>query len=159
MAAAPGGGATGAPAPDFELESHEGVRVRLSGYRGAGSVTLFFMRAYTCLTCIVHAVQLGLVAPRLTALDSALLVLVPGPLDQARKIAKLVRASFPVLADPDRVAYRAFGFQRRLLFMQQSGVALVDRAGRIAYLHRSTSPRRALDLDRLLAAADAARTT
>ena len=37
----------GPPAPDFELESHTGERVRLSGYRGTSSVALFFMRAYT----------------------------------------------------------------------------------------------------------------
>jgi peroxiredoxin len=33
-------------APDFELESHDGERVRLSQYRGK-RVILFFMRAYT----------------------------------------------------------------------------------------------------------------
>ena len=37
----------GPPAPDFELESHSGERVRLSSYRGEQSVVLFFMRAYT----------------------------------------------------------------------------------------------------------------
>jgi peroxiredoxin len=47
MAANPNAGATPAPAPDFELESHTGERVRLSSYRGTRSVALFFMRAYT----------------------------------------------------------------------------------------------------------------
>lgn len=37
----------GPPAPDFELESHSGERVRLSSYLGQKSVVLFFMRAYT----------------------------------------------------------------------------------------------------------------
>jgi peroxiredoxin len=40
-------GTPGPPAPDFELESHTGERVRLSGYHGTNSVVLFFMRAYT----------------------------------------------------------------------------------------------------------------
>jgi len=35
------------PAPDFELESHTGERVRLSEFRGKRRVVLFFMRAYT----------------------------------------------------------------------------------------------------------------
>ena len=35
------------PAPDFELESHTGERVRLSQFRGKRRVVLFFMRAYT----------------------------------------------------------------------------------------------------------------
>ncbi len=100
----------------------------------------------------MHAVQLGQASPQLTALDTALLVLVPGSPDQARKIAKLVRASFPVLADP-------VGLGRGLLFMQQSGSALVDRDGTLVYVHRSTSPRGALALPELMAAAEAARAT
>ena len=40
-------GTPGPPAPDFELESQSGERVRLSSYRGQKSVVLFFMRAYT----------------------------------------------------------------------------------------------------------------
>ena len=107
----------------------------------------------------MHAVQLGQASPQLTALDTALLVLVPGSPDQARKIAKLVRASFPVLADPGKQAFRSFGLGRRLLFMQQSGSALVDRDGTLAYVHRSTSPRGALALPELMAAAEAARAT
>jgi len=51
MAATLRAGATpwkpGRPAPDFDLESHTGERVRLSVYRGGKSVVLFFMRAYT----------------------------------------------------------------------------------------------------------------
>ena len=105
----------------------------------------------------MHAVQLGLASPRLAELDSALLVIVPGPPDQARKIAKLVRAYFPVLADPGRVAFRAFGLGRKFLFIQQSGSALVGRDGTLAYIRRSVSPRTALDLDGLMRTAEAAR--
>lgn len=107
----------------------------------------------------MHAVQLGLVSPQLAALDVALLIVVPGPPRQARMIAKLIRASFPVLADPDRKVFRSFGLGRRLLFIQQSGSALVDRGGTLAYVHRSTSPHGALDLAGLMQAAAAARAT
>ena len=103
----------------------------------------------------MHAVQLGLASPRLAELGTALLVIVPARPDQALKIARLVRASFPVLADPGREAFRNFGLGRRL-FWQRSGSALVDRGGALAYILRSTSPRRALDLDALLRAAEAA---
>lgn len=107
----------------------------------------------------MHAVQLGLVSPKLAALDTALLIVVPGPPDQARKIARLLRASFPVLADPDRRVFRSFGLGRKLLLIQQSGSALVDRDGALAYIHRSTSPHGALDLAALMRAAEAARDT
>jgi peroxiredoxin len=39
--------ALGAAAPDFELEAHTGERVRLSAGRGASSLVLYFMRAFT----------------------------------------------------------------------------------------------------------------
>ena len=106
--------------------------------------------------CIVHAVQLGRVSPQLAALDTALLVLLPGSAEQARKMAKLIRASFPVLADPDQKAFRSFGLGRRLLLIQRSGSALVDRQGMLVYVRRSTSPHGALDLEALMAAAGAA---
>jgi peroxiredoxin len=37
----------GSPAPDFRLESNEGVIVRLSEYRGRAHVVLYFMREFT----------------------------------------------------------------------------------------------------------------
>jgi len=101
---------------------------------------------------------LGREAPRFDAIDTALLVVLPSTPDQARKIARLIRASFPVLADPQRVAFRIFRLRRRLLVWQQSGAALVNRAGRIVYARRSTVPRGALDVDELLRAAQTART-
>ena len=39
--------ALGSAAPDFELESHHGTKVTLSGYRGDRHVVLFFLREFT----------------------------------------------------------------------------------------------------------------
>ena len=142
-----------APALDFDLQSQTGERVRLSGYRGRQNVAVFFMRAHTCLTCILHAVQLKQAQAALEALGTALIIVVPGTLEQAAKIAKLLRATFPVLADPDRCAVRRFGLGRWLFLMQRSGTALVDQGGRLVYVRRSTNPVGALDLAELVAAA------
>jgi len=38
--------AVGAPAPDFTLESSDGVRVRLSSFRGRKDVVLVFYRGH-----------------------------------------------------------------------------------------------------------------
>ena len=100
----------------------------------------------------MHAVQLGLVSPQLAALDATLLLVLPEPPARAQKIAKLIRATSPVLADPDRQVFRDFGLGRKLLFIQQSGTAVVDREGRLAYARRSTSPRTALDMNELMRA-------
>lgn len=99
---------------------------------------------------------MGREAPRFEAVDTALLVVLPSTLEQTRKVAKLIRAPFPVLADPKRIAFRLFHLGRKLLLVQQSGAALVNRAGGIVYARRSTVPRGALDVDELLRAAETA---
>jgi len=37
----------GAPAPDFDLEDHTGIRVRLSDFRGKTHVLLVFNRGFS----------------------------------------------------------------------------------------------------------------
>ncbi len=95
---------------------------------------------------------MGRLEPRLRALGYALVILVPDPVERAQKIAKLLRATFPVLADPERRAFRAFGLGRKLLVVQQSGTAVVDRDGALIYVRRSTAPRRAFDEAELMRA-------
>jgi peroxiredoxin len=100
----------------------------------------------------VHALQLGRAYPRFAAHDYALLILLPETLERADRVARLLRAKFPVLADPKRTVFRSYGYRRRWFLMQQSGTALVDRDGTLSYIRRATSPRRALDMDELIRA-------
>ena len=51
-----------------------------------------------------------------------------------------IEAPFPILADPTRVAYRAYGFAKSLWIIQQSGTVIVDREGIVRYVHQSTNP-------------------
>lgn len=69
-------------------------------------------------------------------------VLVIGPRGQsaAALTARKIEAPFPVLADPTRKSYRAYGFTKSLWVIQQSGVVVVDRDGVVVYLHRTTNP-------------------
>ncbi len=97
---------------------------------------------------------MGRVRSQLEAQDCALLVLLPEPLGRARRLARLFRTRFPVLADPRRTAFRSFGFGRRWGFVQQSGTALVERDGTLSYIRRSTNPGGALDLAELMRAVE-----
>ncbi len=69
-------------------------------------------------------------------------MLVIGPRGQAAAAlaAKQLEAPFPVLADPARLAYRAFGFTKSLWVIQKSGAIVVDRDGVVGYAHRCTNP-------------------
>ncbi len=79
-----------------------------------------------------------------------ILVFGPGGREKAGRLARLIRAPYPVLADPEREVFRAYGYTRRLVsLLQQSGVVLVDPAGRVRYLRRCANPFLALDLPEL----------
>ena len=95
---------------------------------------------------------MGRLQPQLAARGYTPVILVPDSRERTQKIAKLLRAESPVLADPDRRAFRAFGFGRKLLFIQQSGTVVVDREGALQYQRRSTSPRGAFDAAELMKA-------
>ena len=97
---------------------------------------------------------MGGLRTQLEAQDCTLLVLVPEPLARARRLARLFRVRFPVLADPRRTAFRSFGYGRRWGFVQQSGTALVERDGTLSYLRRSSNPGGALDLAELMRAVE-----
>ncbi len=75
-----------------------------------------------------------------------------GPRGQSAAVlaAKQLEAPFPVLADPARHAYRAYGFTKSLWVIQQSGSVLVDREGVIRYVHRSTNPQQSFQEDEVL---------
>ena len=81
-------------------------------------------------------------------------MLVIGPRGQtaAALIAREIEAPFPVLADPTRKIYRAYGFTKSLWVIQQSGVVVVDRDGVVVYLHRSANPQNSFSEEEMLQA-------
>ncbi len=104
---------------------------------------------------MLHTVQLGQAATRIHERDAEVLVLGPGGAERARWLARLVRAPFPVAADPGREVFRAYGYARRVVSMiQQSGTVVVDRAGVVRLVRRATNPLGALDLPELERALD-----
>jgi peroxiredoxin len=89
------------PAPGFELDSSAG-HVRLKQYRGK-SVVVFFMREFNCMMCLGHVRELK----RLATLhpNTQFLVVGGGSVRRAQALAERYKLDFPVLADPDRIAY------------------------------------------------------
>ena len=80
--------------------------------------------------------------------------MVIGPRGQsaAALTARKIEAPFPVLADPTRKSYRAYGFTKSLWVIQQSGVVVVDRDGVVVYLHRTVNPQNSFLEDEVLQA-------
>jgi len=65
-------------------------------------------------------------------------------------VARKLEAPFPVLADPGRLAYRAYGFTKSLWVIQQSGWVLIDRDGIVQHVSRNTNPQNSFDEDEVL---------
>ena len=78
--------------------------------------------------------------------------LVIGPRRQAvaKLAAEKMEAPFPVLADPGRQAYRAYGFTKSLWVIQKSGWILLDKEGIVRYTCRSRNPQNSFDETELL---------
>ena len=102
--------------------------------------------------CTIHTVQLGQASFSLSPRGIRILVLGPGKPERARWLARLIRAPYPVLADPGRGVFRSYGLGWRFFRIQQSGTFLVDREGALAYAHRATNPLGALRMPELLEA-------
>jgi peroxiredoxin len=93
---------------------------------------------------------LGRLNTRIEATGAKVLAIGPRGQAAAALAAKKMGVPFPVLADPGRQVYRAYGFTKSLWIIQQSGTILIDREGVVRYEHRSTNPQKSLDEQALL---------
>ena len=98
---------------------------------------------------MLHTVQLGQAAREFEAQGVAILVIGPGDASQGSWLAHLIRAPFPVAADPVRAVYEAFGLERGAFRLQRSGTFLIDAGGILRLARRVTNPVSALDLREL----------
>jgi len=129
----------GSMAPDFTLAGSSG-QVSLSDYRGKQSVAVYFMREYSCALSRKNVQMLKHLYPTLQACDAEVLVIGSGSSAQAQQLAATLRVPFPVLADADREVYRRYGLGKVVGVWQRSGTVIVDKDGRVIYLHLNTIP-------------------
>ncbi len=124
----------GREAPDFALRASAGDNVRLSEARGQVVVLSFF--GSRCNTCRSHLAELddlyrtygpaGLAVYGVSIDDDA---------DGARHFASSVGVAFPMLADPAKSVGRAYEIDRL------PTVVIVDRSGRVRYVHSEPKTR------------------
>ncbi len=95
---------------------------------------------------------MGRLNDQIAGYGTATLVIGPRGQSAAKLAAEKMEAPFPVLADPARQAYRAYGFTKSLWVIQKSGWILLDKEGIVRYAHRSTNPQNSFDEGELLKA-------
>ncbi|HUF69779.1 MAG TPA: hypothetical protein VMM79_14140 [Longimicrobiales bacterium] len=73
----------------------------------------------------------------------------------ARLATRWLNLPYPILHDPDRATYSAYGFERLLGIYQQSGTIVIGADGGILLEEQGANPRKALPAARILRALDA----
>lgn len=98
----------GAQAPDFEAETSQGTRLRLSSLRGKAVVIYFYPAAFT-LGCSIETSFFRDQLPRFHALGAEVLGISTDDTETQCRFAESKALSFPLLADADRKISAAFG--------------------------------------------------
>jgi peroxiredoxin Q/BCP len=121
----------GTKAPEFDLEDQDGRRHTLASLLEAGPLILYFYPAdftpgCTKEACTFRDLQKDLVAAKLRVVGIS-------PQDAAshKRFAAKHGLNFPLLADPDKKAVKAYDVDGPLGFGVRRGTYLVGRDGRI----------------------------
>ncbi len=143
----------GSQAPAFTLQAASG-RLSLSELVSEHNLLIYFVREFGCHTCMEHALTLAKLQAELSLTGTRTIMIGGGNYDAAQKVAKRYKLPFPVFGDPDRSIYHKYNLDKSMLIVQKSGTVLVDKAGTIRYIHRSTNPGASLNKVEILLAAD-----
>ncbi|MCA1683133.1 MAG: peroxiredoxin [Actinobacteria bacterium] len=130
--------APGDPAPDFALDGVEGgTRQRFSLADARGScVVLAFYPGDDTLVCTRQLCSYQDDLARLTDLRARVWGISPQDVESHERFASKRGLSFPLLADPDRVAIRAYGVGGPLGHTKRS-VFVIDPEGIVRWSHVS----------------------
>ena len=135
----------GAPAPDFELASDEGERVRLSSLRGQPVVLYFYPRDDTP-GCTKQACGIRDAYDEFRAAGAAVLGISPDTEASHARFKSKHALPFTLLADPDHEVAERFGvwvekqsYGKRSMGIERS-TFVIDAAGNVAKIMRRVNP-------------------
>ena len=95
-------------APAFCAQLSGGKTVSLADYRGQRLV-LIFVRHLACLPCQEHLMEVQDSLPTISEQGAQVLVVSFDTVEQLEGYRARLKLTFPVAADPERVAYEAYG--------------------------------------------------
>lgn len=173
-------------APDVELLDSNGRAVSLSDYWQARLTAFVFLRYLGCIFCREQVKDLRDHASELAQAGAQVVLIAPARPEAAAEFVARYRLPFPLLCDPRREAYRAYGLtdgtigqlaspriiaraamaalrgtlpgkQDARLSRQLPGAAIVDREGRLRLMHAARDAADHLGARELLEAAGAIR--
>jgi peroxiredoxin len=169
----------GAEAPDALLLDPNGSELALSTLWRGAPLVLAFLRYFGCPFCQAHVAQLRRDQLRFAHAGACVALIGQGSAEQARAFSGRHLVPFPLLLDPHRLAFHAYGLTRASLrqvfspsvgvilarqldpetrqrglqggsFMQTPGTFVIDRAGIVRFTHRSRTIAEAPSIEALL---------
>lgn len=114
----------GDPAPDATLLDLDGGEVALSSLWKVRPAVLVFLRYFGCPFCQAQVVSLRDNRERFREAGANVVLIGQGDIEDGLAFIGSREVPFPVLLDPDRVAYRAYGLVRGTI-MQVLGPQVV----------------------------------
>jgi peroxiredoxin Q/BCP len=123
--------AKGAQAPEFELADQDGRRHTLKALLADGPLILYFYPADFTPGCTKEACSFRDLHQELMKAKLRVVGVSPQDVASHRRFADEHSLNFPLLADPDKVAVKAYDVDGPLGFGVRRGTYLIGRDGRI----------------------------
>ncbi|THD49411.1 MAG: peroxiredoxin [Bradyrhizobium sp.] len=130
----------GDPAPDFDLPTDGGGRLRLSQLRGV--LVVFFYPKDDTKACTSEAIAFNRLAPQFAAAGATIIGISPDSVSSHAAFKRKHGLDLTLLADPDHTAIDAYDvwreksmYGRKYMGVERS-TAIVGADGRIAQLRR-----------------------
>ena len=123
--------AKGTKAPDFSLADQDGRKHTLKGLLADGPLILYFYPADFTPGCTREACSFRDLHQELMKANLRVVGVSPQDVASHRRFAETHGLNFPLLADPDKVAVKAYDLDGPLGFGVRRGTYLIGRDGRI----------------------------
>ena len=123
--------AKGAKAPEFELADQDGRKHTLKALLADGPLILYFYPADFTPGCTKEACSFRDLHQELMKARLRVVGVSPQDVASHRRFADEHSLNFPLLADPDKVAVKAYDVDGPLGFGVRRGTYLIGRDGRI----------------------------
>lgn len=119
----------GESAPDFDLRDQSGALISLSDLLKNGPVILYFYPVDFSPVCTSQACAYRDEYPNVVESGVQIVGVSPQDVDTHRRFAESYSVPFPLLADPAKVAIRAYGVDGPMGFGVRRVTFLIDTAG------------------------------
>jgi peroxiredoxin Q/BCP len=123
--------AKGTKAPEFELADQDGRKHTLKSLLAGGPLILYFYPADFTPGCTKEACSFRDLHQELIKAKLRVVGVSPQDVSSHRRFADEHDLNFPLLADPDKVAVKAYDVDGPLGFGVRRGTYLIGRDGRI----------------------------